>query len=400
MCPPTTLRPAPPLALLLLAPLVAGCTDDRGSSTGDAASVVVRDSAGFRIVESPVDDALPRWQLATEAILRVGSEEFPLERVSGAARTPDGGIVVADGGANQLFWFDADGRRVEVSGGPGEGPGEYQFLASAFGVPGDSVAATDAFSGWVNLYGPERRLERSWRVDVIGRFNRPAPFARLADHTFVSSIDHTDDPYPGHQRYETLLLRYTEGRLTDTVARHPGPDGYTVYCGPDQSAVCTVGVPYGAVRARAAAGQIIVAAVPDGSLQVFQDGEASRILRLGDPPVPVTPEAVAHFIDSLTADYPPDRAIQARERLAEAPSAEMYPRFVDVAIDPLGRIWAARGDAEPGRWDVFSPEGRRIASLVLPPRVQVWQIGPDWLLWSKLDDFDVPTVEVVAFESG
>ncbi len=389
------------LSIAVLAAATMGC-DAGGGASGDGPSAPgfsVRDSAGITITESPSDPGLQLWIIASEPLLVAGSETAPLTRIVGAVRTPDGGVVVGDAGASQLFWFDSEGALVAEAGGAGEGPGEYQFIQTLIGIPGDSLVAVEGFSYQVNLYGPERTRVRSWAIEEVGRFTHPAPFARLDDGTFVSVTQGTTDPYPGHQRYTAHLLRFNDGALVDTLGSLTGGEGFTVTCGPDGSAVCTVGVTYGRSLSQAARGDRVVLAHSDGDIQILDSGRLTAIVRVTDRPREVTPDAVSAFIDSVTADYAPDRAVTARERLAAAPSAEHYPRFVDVKIDPLGRIWAARGDAEPHRWDVFSPEGRREARIDVPAGSTVWQVGADWIVLSRLDDFGVPTVEVRGIET-
>ncbi len=379
--------------ILVTATLFAGCD---GPSRD--LSTLVRDSAGITIVVSPaISDETPNWTLSEGAVPLVGSEEVPLYQIVGAARTADGGIVVGNGGSRELFWFDPSGALSETSGGQGEGPGEYQWIGSLFGVAGDSVVVIESFSSRVDLYGPDRAIARSWPIGELGRFNTPAPFARLQDGTFVAVTQGTDDEYPGHQSYTAFVVRYRDGTPLDTLATFPGEEGYTVYCGPDNTAVCNMGVIYGRRLSTAGSGDRVVVSAGD-EIRIFEGGVLARILRVDDDPVAVTPAAVAAFIDSVAAPQAPDRARVTRERFADAPHGRAYPRFIDLEIDAVGRIWAARGDTGSDRWDVFSPEGERVATVALPAVSKVWQIGEDWMLISQSDDLDIETVRILTFD--
>ncbi len=383
--------------LVVFAPLLlaTGC----GAGAGDAGGTVV-DSAGVAVVTTSSDAGnLPRWQVG-ESLLTVGTEDTPLVRVVGAARTPDGGVAVGTADTHEILWFDARGALTARAGGEGGGPEEYQWLQTVIGLPGDTVAAFDLMSGRANLHGSDGSILRTYSIEAPSRgFGRQPPFARLDDGTFVVRTEHTDDPYPGHQAYTVHLVRRADGQTLDTLASVPGREGYTVACGPDDSAVCTVGIAYGPATSVAARGSRVAVSGRGDEIRVLDDGVLTRILRLGEPAVAVGPDEVQAYVDSLAASaeaagFDPARVRLLRERQSGAPSGTRMPRFVDLAIDGAGRIWAARGDVAGPRWDVFSAEGFRVATVALPPRSRIHQIDDDRILISRTDALDVETVEL------
>lgn len=358
------------------------------------------DSAGVAVVTSGPDaETLPRWQVG-DPLLIVGHGDEPLVRVVGAARTPGGGVAVGTGDAHEILWFDDRGALTARAGGQGGGPEEYQWLEAVIGLPGDTVAAFDFMSGRANLHGPDGGIARTYTIEAPSRgFGRTPPFARLDDGTFVVRTEHTDDPYPGHQAYTVHLVRRADGQTLDTLASVPGREGYTVACGPDDSAVCTVGIAYGPATSVAARGSRVAVSGRGDEIRVFDDGVLTQILRLGEPAVAVGPTEVEAHVDSLAASaemagFDPARVRLLRERQSEAPAGTVVPRFVDLEIDRAGRIWAARGDVPGPRWDVFSAEGLRIATVALPSRSRIHQIDDHWILISRTDALDVETVEV------
>jgi hypothetical protein len=135
------------LAALAALPLLAACGGEAG-----AAAPVVRDSAGVRIVENarPAWGEGEGWRSSPEPLVDVGLAEgdaaYQFGRVAGALRLDDGRIVVADGQANELRWFDAAGRHLKTAGRKGGGPGEFDGLHALLRLPGDSVAARAATS--------------------------------------------------------------------------------------------------------------------------------------------------------------------------------------------------------------------------------------------------------------
>lgn len=105
--------PLRPLAMhVLAASVVAAC------GAGDRADTapVVRDSAGITIVENSAPAWRPGegWRIAAEPEVEIGVLEgeapYQLYRVRDAVRLPDGRIVIANGGSNELRYFAPDGR--------------------------------------------------------------------------------------------------------------------------------------------------------------------------------------------------------------------------------------------------------------------------------------------------
>jgi len=78
-------------------------------------------------------DAVPTWTLASEAQLEIGvlagEGPYQLHGVTSVARLPDGGFVVANGGSDELRFFDAQGRFVARQGRSGKGPAEWESVS-------------------------------------------------------------------------------------------------------------------------------------------------------------------------------------------------------------------------------------------------------------------------------
>lgn len=121
------MRTVLPLLLLL-----AGCRPDGGEiPTGDAG-----------VIETSARDA-SRLVVPESCALEIGrsgrSPAHEFFRIRAAYRLGDGRLVVVDGGANEVRYFDGDGRHVSTSGGEGDGPGEFQDITSVALTPGDSL---------------------------------------------------------------------------------------------------------------------------------------------------------------------------------------------------------------------------------------------------------------------
>ena len=101
----------------------------------DASAQVTRDSAGIRIIENarPADDSRLAWRIGAEPVVSigevVGDEAYLLYQANDATILPDGRIVIANTGTNELRVFDAAGMHLATWGGEGEGPGTASPVA-------------------------------------------------------------------------------------------------------------------------------------------------------------------------------------------------------------------------------------------------------------------------------
>jgi hypothetical protein len=119
-------------ALLAAGSLIGACGDARDPD----ASVIRRDSAGIAIVETPValwaDDA--QWTVDPEPVLSIGltegDENYLFGEIAGIVRLDDGTIVVADGQARLIRYYDAQGVFIRQVGGQGGGPTDFDYLAA------------------------------------------------------------------------------------------------------------------------------------------------------------------------------------------------------------------------------------------------------------------------------
>jgi len=269
---------------------------------------VVTDSAGVTIVTSPAAmQAFEHWTLAPDPEVRIGSAggeaPYQLYQVTGAVRLSTGDVVVANRGTNELRWYDSEGTYRFTRGGTGGGPGQYRGLRTLLVLGGDSVLAGDLLLNSVHLYSPTGGLVRSWRIGELGRLVAPAPFARLADGTFVAMTEHELSQPPGYVRSEIVVVRYRDGQVLDTVAVAPGGESYQSSCGPNNQAICNWGVPFG-LRAHAIAqGTRILVGNGDGYvIRVFDpSGRLTAIYRRDVPREAVTSAHVGRWVDSVLA---------------------------------------------------------------------------------------------------
>lgn len=407
---PSLRRPA---VLALGVALVASACSS-GAPAHRPLGSAVTDSAGVTLVFSPAAmKAFEHWTLAPDPEIRIGTADgdpaYQLDQVTGAVRLSTGDVVVANGGTNELRWYDSGGTYRFARGGAGTGPGQYRSLRTLLVLGGDSVLAEDPLSHAMHLYSPAGDLVRSWRIGDLGAFTFPPPFARLSDGTFVAMTEHALSRPPGVVRFETVVVRYRDGQVMDTVAVEPGEEGYEAPCGagdPSQSQkMCDWGVPFGVQSHAAAYGTRILVGNGDGYvIRVHApSGRLTAIYRRNVPREPLTPAQVGRYVDSVVALYPPERQADARRALSEAPAPDSLPSFTRLMTDALGDTWVALPDtaadgASP--WDVLGPDGVYLTTVEVPRGIELTQIGDRFLMGIARDSTGVESVEVYRIAKG
>lgn len=374
--------------------------------------LVVRDSAGFRIVENGAPDGgTPRWALADRPDLviesRADGDAFALYRIGQARFTSDGGIVVRNG--LELLWFDPRGALRGRGGGRGEGPQESLALFAFEVLGGDSVVALSRRPPSVKIFGPNGGFVRTVPAPV--RF--PVIMSRQGNSTWVG-ITFGGESAParvGLFRERWHVVRYNpEFSATDTIASLDG----RMFFGDRRRSTHVPGSP--SAHFTAGGGIVVVGESDTYELRVFDaGGEPLHIIR----------NSAANPRESLlmNADRPnlPIEGGGARRRL-DPPTLSEAPAYEGVFVANDGMIWVRRRagpDAETVRanqfgsspssgggtvwvaevlqgqeWHVYDASGRLSAQAMLPPRFRPTEIADSRVLGVWKDELDVESIRV------
>jgi hypothetical protein len=384
---------------------------------------VARDSAGVRIAESRA----PAWgkgqgfAVADTPELSIGvvrgDSAYQLYQVRGATRLSDGTIVVADGGTQELRYYDADGAFVRAAGGRGGAPGEFQALLEIVRIPGDSIVAFDWRLRRLSVFGPDGGLARTvslasdagqaplmlagaldgghllaMRQSALGSASIPEGYAR--DTMRLVELDdsaaRTADlgPFPGGERFVQITRR--NGKIA-SMQMMTLPFSRNAY----------VAVGDGGVWAGSSDRYEIRAFGPGGKLLEI-------VRRTDATPTPVTDAMKSRAVEARLASRKRDNPnlsasdlTAARKFLEALPVPPTAPTFTTLRVDPRGNLWVsdfrppwAHGD--PSRWSVFSPDGRWLGTVTVPAGLDVYDIGNHYVLGLRKDDLGVEHVEMYA----
>src|SRR6185295_5033329 len=114
-----------------------------------SASFSERDSAGVRVVASarPLWRAGRGWRVDSLPAVefRAGPSGPPREVLAGVL-LPSGDVVVADGGSQELRWYDGSGQYLRSARGDGTPGGEFGTLSALAGLDDGGVLAWDGAS--------------------------------------------------------------------------------------------------------------------------------------------------------------------------------------------------------------------------------------------------------------
>ena len=386
-------------AALLLA--CVGC--ERASS--EASNVTARDSAGVPIVENRAGEwnEQSAWRVEAQPSLAIGmvegDPEYQLHQVRGAIRRADGSIVVADGGSDELRFYDANGRHIRSVGRGGEGPGEFQVISMLTRFPGDSLLVWDFPLRRVTLFSADGTLGRTFPGPT---FDEPFYYFHTAfsDGSLLGSLDGGIDgsnAEPGVRRNTSLFFRFSPNGAVDTVGELFSNEAYVDL----SDGMMVIAMPFGKNAVFATSGNDFLY----GSSESYEirtytgDGALKRIVRSAQPSTAVTQAHIGALVESrLKGSDDPAR----RRRLEQTYNGVTYPgtmpAYGELKVDADGNVWVgdyrAPGDDQP-IWTVFNGSGRLLGRLPTPPGLTIYEIGSDYLLGMQRDAEDVERVVVL-----
>lgn len=395
------------------------CMGACGPGAGGSA-LVVRDSAGVRIVENHALAAGETrvWHVNDQPVLQIGvadgAPEYQLSDVRGAVRLAGGAVVVANGHSRELRFYDAQGRHLRSAGGAGGGPGEFQTLDAVVAYRRDSLAVWDSGPRRLSIFGSDGGFGRAATVSGLTSVTARLR-AAFDDGSLVLEPTGTPEDYrrmvSGERRDSVAFLRVAaDGAVTDTLARRAAREYVSVRSG---NVILQRPVLFGRNSYVAAGEDRIFVGESDGFRidVVNARGAALMSIRRRGGLRPVGRQDLARARAESEQGRQRARgemAAIAGTALPDAPADEIparstLPAFDRVLVDQQGYLWVRDfvvSASNAPRWSVFDAEGRWVASVQTPAGVEIYQIGPDWVLGRGRDDLDVEYVRVYPLRRG
>ena len=398
-----------PGATVLVVCAFACQPDGRGARTPQ---VQVRDSAGIRIIENPrppEGSRLP-WRIGPEPTVsigeRAGEEPYMLYFPTSFFRFPDGRIVVANRGTEEVRVFDSLGTHVATWGGEGDGPAEFETLGDVAPWVGDSILAWDFGDYGISIFDSDGNYVRSFFLQSGTDPPRrgPRPVAARADGTILS-IDRVLGDSALVQVWDA------EGGVLPSPGVLPNEEVRAVRV-PGGSTEQVV-VAYTRQLLTAVWGDLVVATLNRPyEIRAFRaDGALARIVRLAhEPRVPTETDRQTYVegrmaerrggVDAATGEPIPDALLAMMRQVFEAiPVAEHFPAFAAILADDTGHLWVREYDYPQEErpaplWTVFDPAGQVLGYVETPEGLLIGQIGEDYILGRAEDELGVEYVQV------
>lgn len=398
------------------------CSVRRAAAQAGGQGNSTRDSAGVAIVTNWTQawTAASSWSVDPRPITSIGGDESDPQQhfqyVQFARRLPDGRVVVAVGG--ELRWFGPDGKYLRTVPRAGSGPGEFREIGGVQ-LHRDSIVLFGDFQYLKSAaYSRAGTLLRDSRVDY-GRIQRLGNWTEGLLELFPdgSRTESRDDPAiprtatnrprlngdPGPGLFREMQRLYLVPPALDTSYRLGILGGIEQFGVAGARQTRFYQHPFYTHSYVAAGGtpmRIALVTNPAYSIEIWTPtGKLERIIRRpGGRRVPTTAEkaaAVSSFGEQLQERH--DSSTPAAI-LARMPIPDSLPAGYGLVIGPDDEIyvqrqgtWALSGAS---RFDVFDRSGRWLGELALPPRTRLLDAGRDNLLGVRLDESDVPHVEV------
>jgi hypothetical protein len=372
-------------------------------------TATVRDSAGVTIVENSGGtwQGGEVWAVNPEPAVDIGvlegAAEYQLFRVRDARRLDNGNIVVANGGT-ELRFYDPTGTYLYTAGREGGGPGEFQNLAWIKPYLGDSLLTYDFNQVRMSLWDQDGNFGRSYKISPQGDVGFILGVGVFADGTLLAKAPLmfrggiTEGAVRDDEEYHTYSM---EGELIDTVGMFAGPHQF-IKAGRDGNMVMVEAItpPFGRSSFMEPFGDKLYFGSGD-SYEIerrSKDGTLEQLIRRDTPTRPVTADDVERFIESEIADIEDANDRRDRRQLYEEMAVpETMPAYEDLKVDDVGNLWVADYEPDPDAdllWTVFDPDGRMLGQVVLPSRLDVKQIGDDFVLAVWRDEFEVEHVRL------
>jgi hypothetical protein len=307
-----------------------------------------------------------------------------------------GGILVADGGSNEIRRFSNRGEILHRWGGSGDGPGEFRRLRWATSIA-DTVYAWDESSRRLTVYDEAGNVAHVVRPTFFGGSAPQRVVGMFADHTLiVNPLEISSQPRIG------AGVRAGDSPIAvagwDDAALRPFTTvpGRPIYASSDG---IRVPIPFTTYPAYSVAASSLI--IGNGATHEFtrysESGAALRTTRFVPERV-VTAADLARYIDAYLESRRDGDASDIERAAKEAPVPEFMPTFDELAAQRSGATWI-RTFTLPwdtvAEWVLLDSTGVASARLRTQPQFIIADATAESVVGIVRDSLGVEYIEVL-----
>ncbi len=322
------------------------------------------DSAGIQIAEfASIQTSRIAFVVSTKPIVRLGglqdderSEFSPRHGFLGTRRVTDGRIVVNDYSSVKIF--DSTGRLLHVLGRRGNGPGEFQQTHSVCHGAGDSLIIRDNVLRRASVFTLQGKFVRT-----ITTNGSPTGSGCFSDGSLLvqtsARVSESDNTSPDRARYADRVAAYhrvsTSGRAVRAIGswRASRPSAFQA-----------------PIMLQVVNDRVYIEDSQDATIRVLDaNGKLTRIIRWREPRQRVTNELLERRVRASVHKDAPSSVIDERiAALRMQPVPDLLPAFLQMQVDPSGRIWLEDYplEARSAWWTVFDRDGSLLGRVEIP----------------------------------
>lgn len=305
-----------------------------------------------------------------------------IERIVDADLLPGGGVVVADGPANTLLFFDTTGKLVRRAGGTGDGPGEFRRLWGVE-VCGGGVIGYELSAPTLTRYSASGQYRDTRQLDTPFVAMTPVRCVTAGAVVGVTNLRPRADGSPGD------ILTPMDGRLR--VIDSSGTGRMDIVARPviEMLRMGGGGVPrpLGARLSYAALGpDLLIGTGEDSTVRLIRRGEQTIVaLPLRRQTIRTADRTVEQ--ERWAELVPPSRREAVMELFRSDPGPQAAPFYREMLSAPGGQVWLLTSPPADPRPTWTITDGRRLLGAVtLPVDGSLLAIGSDRTLILVTDD--------------
>ncbi len=343
--------------------------------------------------------------------LRIHGQDHDWKQVGTVRVGPSGHILVGENRGTSIRVFSPTGQLVRSLGGRGQGPGEFEGVAT-FGVLGDSIWAGDRSLVRLTFFDLSGKVLGTLRTDSALRpvqsgasaqmrmLTWNPPFVLYRDGTaLVAPLTLSSDADTlGNIAVYPYWRTTWRGQVLDTVLTFLRVNPAVRIAYPDGSRRTILSNPFPPRQQADAALNGLRLAVVDASFSgpdawsyavrlMDERGRQLYARRFPFTRVPVPKHTVDSLVDVMTKRFQGYAGI--REAIPVPPS---YPPVTRLLVANDGSVWLrGRDDPAGATWTVLDPKGDLTATVREPARTRFVEIdGGVWAI--ERDEGDVESI--------